>query len=301
MLTRTLMLAALFLAGCSTLPSNTPPASSSGTSTAEAAATRDAESPPTEGIEWSYPEMTCTTNNWVFDGYSECGEPDESPVALTTVGARRAGADVTLSPSTLKIAAKRASSTWESEHHNFGFSVGAEYRASITVKDKNSGVQSTWMLVDYHFHTPAEHPDTLGPAQTSYGLEMHVKSANASGNYAVFAVRFAPVMTGSTSWFQPLLDSAQGNTNSTPVDLGSLLDNFEDDPFFAYPGSLTTPPCTRMGKTAPVQFYVLQKPQTINLTSLNSWQAALNSNFQVTSNARGTQPMGTRFLTLYTP
>jgi carbonic anhydrase len=272
---RTLIVVALFLSGCSTMRPHTEPSEAG----------------------WSYPEMTGTTNNWVVAGYRVCGEPGQSPVTLATAGTRRAYATVTMSPAMLQIPVTRDSRDWENEHHNFGFRVGAT--ATITVVDRGTGTSNVWTLNDYHFHTPGEHPDANGSTPTSYALEMHMKASNPRGNAAVFAVRFASVPSGGTIWFQPLLDSAQGRPSGN-VDLGAMLRSFQSDPFFAYPGSLTTPSCTRLFGNVPAQFYVLQAPQIVNQNSLSSWQAALDSNFHVTTNARGTKPMGTRTLTLYT-
>lgn len=273
--TRTLIVVALFLTGCSTMRPDTQPSEA----------------------RWTYPEMTGTTNNWVDAGYRVCGEPGQSPVTLTTAGARRANATVTMLPAALQVPVRRDSRTWEIDHHNFGFLVGAT--ATITVVDRSTGISNVWTLNDYHFHTPGEHPNANGAALTTYALELHMKASNPSGNAAVFAVRFASVPSGGAAWFQPLLDSAQGRPGGV-VDLGAILRSFQSDPFFAYPGSLTTPSCTRLFGNVPAQFYVLQNPQIVNQASLGSWQAALNSNFGVTTNARGTKPMGTRTLTLYT-
>jgi carbonic anhydrase len=273
--TRTLIIVALFLTGCSTMRPDTEPSEA----------------------RWTYPEMTGTTNNWVVAGYDKCGEPGQSPVTLTTSGTPRAYAAVTMSPATLQVPVRRDSRNWETEHHNFGFLVGAAAR--ITVVDRGTGTTNVWTLNDYHFHTPGEHPDANGSTLTNYALELHMKASNSSGNAAVFAVRFASVSSGGAAWFQPLLDSAQGRPGGV-VDLGAILRSFQSDPFFAYPGSLTTPSCTRLFGNVPAQFYVLQNPQIVNQASLSSWQAALDSNFDLTTNARGTKPMGTRTLTLYT-
>lgn len=269
---RTLIVVALFLSGCSTMR-------------------------PDSGPTWSYPEMTGTTNNWVVAGYGVCGEPGQSPITLTTDGTPRAYAAVTMSPGNLQVPVRRDSRNWETDHHNFGFLVGAA--ATITVVDRGTGTSNVWTLNDYHFHTPGEHPETNGSTTTTYALELHMKASNSKGNAAVFAVRFASVPSGGAAWFQPLLDSAQGKPSGR-VDLGAILRSFQSEAFFAYPGSLTTPSCTRLFGNVPAQFYVLQTPQVVNQNSLSSWQAAMNSNFHITANARGTKSMGARPLTLYT-
>jgi carbonic anhydrase len=267
------IVAVLLLAGCATKPPGQDPAA-----------------------RWSYPEMTRTTNNWVVAGYDECAEPDESPIELRAEGTDRDEADVDLSWNELSVPVKRDAPTWEREHFTFGFIADAKPPARITVR--NAIGSREWTLTEYHFHTPGEHPDFSSPTPTQYALEMHMKSTDSLGNAAVFAVRFMTVSTGNDAWFQPLLDSAEGVTRPLTVDLGAVLDLFEDRPFFAYTGSLTTPPCTRMGATQPIQWYVLQHPQAININSLNRWKTTMNRSFGVTTNWRDTHEIGNRKLTL---
>ncbi|XP_030370783.1 carbonic anhydrase 15 [Scaptodrosophila lebanonensis] len=112
-----------------------------------------------------------------------------------------------------------------------------------------------------HFHWGSEH--LLNGRR--YDLEMHIvhrntrylsdeEARNRTDGMAVLAVLFKVVRTGYSIYqpglseiFDSLLQVAEFNSSYTPpalLTLGSLLGELDRGNFYAYKGSLTTPPCS---------------------------------------------------------
>ncbi|WP_339930188.1 carbonic anhydrase family protein [uncultured Brevundimonas sp.] len=135
-------------------------------------------------------------------------------------------------------------------------------------------------LVQFHFHAPSEH--TLNGK--SYPLEIHFVNRNANGALAVVGVF---VKDGAAN---PALESLlavvptqEGEAGVTRPGVYPVLLLPEDRHYFAYAGSLTTPPCTEG-----VRWNVLATPIAASADQIAALSAALGP-----SN-RAVQPLGDR-------
>jgi carbonic anhydrase len=136
---------------------------------------------------------------------------------------------------------------------------------------------STYKLVQFHFHHPAEEKLNY----KGFAMVAHLVHQNAQGQLAVLAVLFDP---GEASpmiqkvWTHMPLDA--GDRVSLPdglIDLNETLP--KDMRYYQFIGSLTTPPCTEG-----VLWLVLRQPMTLSREQLKLF-AQLFPN-----NARPTQP-----------
>jgi carbonic anhydrase len=101
--------------------------------------------------------------------------------------------------------------------------------------------QDAYNFAQFHFHAPAEH--TLD--RRAFPVELHFVHRNSAGQLAVLGVFIEEGAENSA--LAALLQAkpaAQGEDNAThlDVDLNALLP--ADRAYFAYAGSLTTPPCS---------------------------------------------------------
>ena len=103
----------------------------------------------------------------------------------------------------------------------------------------------------FHFHSPSEHRID----GKTYPLEVHVVHANQIGQLAVLGVLFNEgeenTMLNQLNGFRP----AGSEPYTGPVDYNLLITGLNE--FYAYNGSLTTPPCSEG-----VLWVVLKNPVT---------------------------------------
>lgn len=133
--------------------------------------------------------------------------------------------------------------------HN-GHTIQANYMAGSAIMIG----ENRFDLVQFHFHTPSEHKIN-GQA---YPMEIHfVHQHHASGRLAVIGVLVAPGDHNLAA--QEIWDNLPTKANSA-IDKPRILINGRDllpenQDYFRYMGSLTTPPCSEG-----VSWYVLQHP-----------------------------------------
>jgi carbonic anhydrase len=144
--------------------------------------------------------------------------------------------------------------------------------------------QDAFALAQFHFHSPAEH--TID--RRAYPLELHFVHRNQLGRLAVVGVFFeeGPENAALNALLQHMPhgqgDQAATNLN---VDLDALLP--ADRTYYAYAGSLTTPPCTEG-----VRWNVMRTPVTASAQQIAALREALGAS------SRHIQPLHQRTVML---
>lgn len=143
----------------------------------------------------------------------------------------------------------------------------------------------TYQLLQYHFHTPAEH---LLRGQR-FPMAAHLVHRNAAGGLAVVGVLIREGAENAalrSLWSHlPVVQGQVHRDPATALSAAALLPR--DQANFRYPGSLTTPPCTEG-----VQWIVMAEPIEMSRAQI----AAIRNIIHTT--ARPVQPLGTRTLLL---
>jgi len=165
---------------------------------------------------------------------------------------------------------------------NNGHTVQANYDAGSTMVVKGS----TYDLLQFHFHTPSEH--TI--AGEAFPMEVHFVHRNADGGSAVIGVMlvegeedneaFAPVFNAL-----PAEKSDPTAVEGAMIDVNAMLP--EDQLYYTYRGSLTTPPCSEG-----VRWIVMTTPVELSAEQIEAFQAIFEFN------ARPVQPINLRGLLL---
>jgi len=141
-----------------------------------------------------------------------------------------------------------------------------------------------YQLAQFHFHAPSEHAID----GRIYPLEVHFVMTSADGSLAVVGELYEEG-EHDPAW-DPLVEALP----QSPADERHLEDpeglNIQDikpipDSFFAYEGSLTTPPCSEG-----VQWMVLSEPAQMSAGQLKAFDSVLHGN------ARPLQQRGARLL-----
>jgi carbonic anhydrase len=136
-------------------------------------------------------------------------------------------------------------------------------------------------LLQYHFHSPSEH--TLDGEHAA--AELHLVHQSDTGELAVLGV-FIQIGAYNPA-FAPIVDNLPSEPGETvhlehvTVDIDELLP--DDDRYFRYTGSLTTPPCWEG-----VRWFIMVEP-----IELSREQAAM-SRYGMIANNRPVQPLGER-------
>lgn len=265
-----------------------------------------APGPSSGASSWTYPELV---NTWASSGARECEHGTvQSPIDLSCAAC--------LSPQRTKVVVEVPTLEFvpvlsPEDPHNFSFHLPAAMDPrSITVDG------SKWQVKEFHFHVPAENRIASPPGRpstTAPPMEMHIKTqlSTDSHTYAVFAVLFVeqseppdrPDQLGA--WFDPILRLLGGREPGVftlgdptpPISPASgPLAYFESNPFWRFPGSLTTPPCTAVSN-----WFVLTIPFPIAIGQAAQFSDFLARKFHTARNARGLQPIGARPIMQYVP
>lgn len=143
--------------------------------------------------------------------------------------------------------------------------------SKLTIKGK------VYSLLQFHFHSPSEHV----VSGDNYPMEAHFVNKAADGTLAVIGVFIKEGEHNRT--LQKIWDiapHAEGEAHSaTRIDPSKLLGD-EDDEYYGYQGSLTTPPCSEI-----VTWNVLQEPIEASREQIDHFVSLLHEGH----NARPTQ------------
>jgi carbonic anhydrase len=117
-----------------------------------------------------------------------------------------------------------------------------------------------------HFHSPSEH--TLEGEHTA--MELHLVHVDESGGLAVIGVMLVEGTAQAT--IEAILDHLPATVGETVTVEGVTIDPTDllpaDRSYVAYPGSLTTPPCSEG-----VRWHVLVEPVELSVEQLEAFRA----------------------------
>lgn len=217
------------------------------------------------GVHWGYSGDTGPTH-WgdLAPEYAACRDGrSQSPVNLTGMAETNLPA-IAFSYDDVKL-----------HIVNNGHTIKADYDDSSTIE---VGGQ-TYQLLQFHFHSPSE--NTINGR--SFPLEAHLVHADANGNLAVVAVMFEkgqgnPVV--DKVWrYMPAKANATMDVSSLSVNAAKMLPADRD--YYAFEGSLTTPPCTEG-----VRWMVLKDTVQVSAEQIAKFQRTMHHD-----NNRPVQPL----------
>lgn len=157
---------------------------------------------------------------------------------------------------------------------NNGHTIQANYNSGSYLRIGDE----TFQLLQFHFHTPSEHPVLKKP----FDMEMHLVHINEKNQLAVVAVLIEISATNpdfNTLW-EHLPSKINHPINKGDVSINALNLLPESRDYFYYSGSLTTPPCSEG-----VQWYILNKAIAISKEQVSQFQEL------IAFNSRPVQPM----------
>jgi carbonic anhydrase len=215
-------------------------------------------------VYWSY-EGDRGTARWgsLADDFAVCAEGvEQSPVDIQTSGLERGD-----------LPAPRLD--WRAadmEAANNGHTI----QVNVPEGSSTQFDGETYQLVQFHWHRPSEHTFD----GRSFAMELHFVHRAESGVLAVLAVLLED---GPEDTLYDVLFTEQPREGETRtlVSFDPLRLLPDDLTAYAYPGSLTTPPCSEG-----VSWYVLRQPRAIS-----GEQAG---RFLYDGNARPVQPLNDR-------
>jgi carbonic anhydrase len=141
---------------------------------------------------------------------------------------------------------------------------------------------TTYELLQFHFHSPSEEA-VNGKRAAMVGHFVH---KNAAGELGVIAILMQPGNINAA--FEPVFAHLPRQGESIHVDdlklnLAAMLPT--DKGYYAFEGSLTTPPCSEG-----VHWMVMKKPITLGAAQIKAFRRVFNAN------ARPIQPLNGRIV-----
>ncbi len=135
---------------------------------------------------------------------------------------------------------------------------------TVTVGDK------TYELLQFHFHTPSE--EALNGKRTA--MVGHFVHKNAAGEFGVIAILMQPGKTNAAfaPVFAHLPRKAESiNVEGLKLNLAAMLPI--DRTYYAFEGSLTTPPCSEG-----VHWMVMKQPIALGAEQIKAFRRLFNAN-----------------------
>ena len=228
---------------------------------------------------WDYEEHGPATWGTLSPDYITCAEGhSQSPIDLTNAELSKAPeVRASYKPASLRI----VHNIHSADVVNTGHSVQVNFPQgdSLTIGD------TTYSLVQFHFHGPSEH--TVDGRH--FPMEMHLVHVSADKRLAVVGVLIEEGKFNKA--FEPIfanLPSKKGvetHLEHVTVDVQMLLPRNTSS--YRYDGSLTTPPCSEG-----VKWIVLKAPVQLSAGQIKAFSAVLSGN------SRPVQPLHGRTVVL---
>lgn len=201
-----------------------------------------------EKKHWSYDGET-SPEHWAELENNECGGKFQSPVDIVNVqkDASLASLDIHYNEKT-KI----------HDIVNNGHSIQFDFEPGdfITLEGKK------YALKQFHFHASAEH--TIDGVR--YPLVIHLVHANEEGKLVVIAImgKESPENAEPYKFLDKFLPVSQNETKpiNESFDMTEVLP--ENQGYYTYEGSLTTPPCTEG-----IKWFILKEPIGVSIKLIN--------------------------------
>ena len=222
------------------------------------------------GAKWNYDvESEHGPEYWgdISGAYKACKEGlSQSPIDLTDA------IDVELAKIDFNYKATRLNII------NTGHSIEVKY-------DKGSYInvdREKYKLLQFHFHTPSEHTIDGVPSV----MEMHLVHKSNRGKLAVIGVLFNAGVENvglDEVWANLPEKAKQKRSVGKKINVIDLMPNSKS--YYAYFGSLTTPPCSEG-----VKWYVLRTPLEISEEQVSKIESIIGQN------SRLVQPLNDREL-----
>jgi len=148
----------------------------------------------------------------------------------------------------------------------------------VDVKDGGAIVVhgETYTLAQFHFHTPSE--NTFDGRH--YPMVAHLVHKSAAGELAVVAVMFREGAEGFVDALPRPRLAGETQALAAPMNAAALLP--EDAAYYAFDGSLTTPPCSEG-----VRWIVMKMPVEIGAAALADFAAIMHANNRPTNPLHG--------------
>ncbi|MCX2716878.1 carbonic anhydrase family protein [Helicobacter sp. MIT 21-1697] len=229
-----------------------------------------------QAAHWGY-DIDDGPDKWasLSPNYTLCKNgKHQSPINITRSRTMNTDNYLTLAYKTEKGVAKNIT--------NNGHSVQINFQNGGEVSFKNIH----YSLVQLHFHTPSE----MQIEGKIFPMEMHIVHQNKKGDTLVIAALFEEGKENPS--LQKIIDSMPTKTNQSKsfstLDMNGILP--EQSGYYAFDGSLTTPPCSEN-----VQWVVFQNPTQASKRQIMAFQAILHHN------ARDVQPLDNRVIEIAPP
>ncbi|MGJ8744540.1 carbonic anhydrase [Polaribacter sp.] len=224
---------------------------------------------------WSYKGET-SPEHWVeIEKNSDCDGKKQSPINIVDINTK----PIQQKENPLNIL--YTPTTELKQVINNGHSIQFNFEAGDSIQYHGD----TYYLSQLHFHEPSEH--TINGIR--FPLEIHLVHKSKSNTYTVMSVL---AQEGEESqlfeFFESFLPIKENTTKEIHQSL-SLATLFpENNNFYSYGGSLTTPPCTES-----VNWVVFKDPITVSVEEV----LKLKKNMPI-DNYRNEQPLNDRLVSL---
>jgi len=145
---------------------------------------------------------------------------------------------------------------------NNGHTIEVEYETGSMLKLDGE----EYRLLQFHFHTPSEHTVDGGP----FPMEAHLVHINSSGQLAVVGIFMEEGDENEfiqTIWDYMPIQEGEMLVENTDINVKHFLPD-DDEAYFHYAGSLTTPPCSEG-----VKWFVLNESVEVSAAQIMQFKA----------------------------